>query len=111
MGLDQPLVGVAVAAPPQAVVQGDVVTRLDQLDEATPELLDHRPFEVEVLGRGVVDTVAAVPGEDLLVDRQPNRAGGLELPGVGGLAGAGQPAEQVHDGWHAVMLSATGWRA
>ena len=105
VGLDQPLVGVAVAAPPQAVVQGDVVARLDQLDEATPELLDHRPFEVEVLGRGVVDTVAAVPGEDLLVDRQPNRAGGLELPGVGGLAGAGQPAEQVHDGWHAVMLS------
>jgi hypothetical protein len=73
--------------------------------QAARQLLDHRPFALEVLRHRVVDAVAAMPRVDLLVHRQPNSAPGLQAPGVGGLPRASQPAQQVHDGWHAAMLS------
>jgi hypothetical protein len=53
----------------------------------------------------IVDPVTAVAGVDLLVHRQPNGAAGLKPLGIGRLPGAGQAAQQVHDGWHAEMLS------
>jgi hypothetical protein len=52
--LDQPLVGVAVASPPQPGVQHHISARLDQLDQAAAQLLDHRPFPIEVLLHRIV---------------------------------------------------------
>lgn len=65
---------VGVLAPPQPVVQDDVVPGLQLLDEPCPDRLDHRPFALEVGVLGVVHAVSAMEAVHLLVHGPPRVA-------------------------------------
>ncbi len=101
-----PLPVIAVRAAPQPMVEDDIVSGFQFLDEPLPNGFDDGAFAIEVGVLGVVDAVPAVEPVHLLVHGQPGEAEAGQGLGDGGLPGAGQAGQENGEG-HVVIPSAT----